>query len=308
MAMSSPLSEGFRLRAGAETDLDLAAALVRAEEEAVRGRSDWGSQEMIDFWRRGDFAAGTWIVETADRRPAAFAMSMHRDDETDCWAAVHPDHLGRGLSTALLARVGERARERGSRLLKAGMLAENGAARTLFDGLGFREARHYFHMRIAFDGAPPTPPVLPERIELETFRREDARAFHAALGEAFEEEWGFLALPFEEWEQTRLNAPETDTSLWFVARDGDEIAGVNRCDPRKHGGGWIGALGVRQGWRRRGVGLALLRHAFVEFHGRGEPHVGLGVDADNPTGATRLYESAGMAVLTEDIVFERELT
>lgn len=306
MAMSSPLAGGFRLRAGAEADLDVAAALVRAEEESVRGRSDWGPQEMIDFWRRGDFAGGTWVVETAARSPVAFAMSMHRDDETDCWAAVHPDHRGRGLSAMLLAKVEERARERGSGRLKAGMLAENGAARALFDGLGFREARHYFHMRIVFDGAPP-PPVWPDGIEPATFRREDARAFHSALGDAFEEEWGFLALPFDEWEQARLNAPDTDTSLWFVAREGDEIAGVNRCDSKKHGGGWIGALGVRKQWRRRGIGLALLRHAFVEFHRRGEPHVGLGVDADNPTGATRLYESAGMAVLTEDIVFEREL-
>lgn len=300
------LPDGLHFRAGAEADLDVAAALVRAEEESVRGHSDWGAQEMIDFWRRGDFAAGTWVVETADHRPAAFAMSMHRDGETDCWAAVHPDHRGRGLSTTLLAKVEKRARERGSRRLKAGMLAENRAARALFDGLGFHEARHYFHMRIVFDGPPPQP-ALPDGIELETFRREDARVFHSALADAFEEEWGFLALPFEEWERTRLNAADTDTSLWFVARDGDEIAGVNRCDPKKHGGGWIGALGVRRGWRRRGIGLALLQRAFVEFHRRGEPHVGLGVDADNPTGATRLYESAGMAVLAEDIVFEREL-
>src|SRR5512146_1585757 len=112
MAMSSPLAGGFRLRAGAEADLDVAAALVRAEEESVRGRSDWGPQEMIDFWRRGDFAGGTWVVETAARSPVAFAMSMHRDDETACWAAVHPDRRGRGLSTMLLAKVEERARER----------------------------------------------------------------------------------------------------------------------------------------------------------------------------------------------------
>jgi hypothetical protein len=36
--------------------------------------------------------------------------------------------------------------------------------------------------------------------------------------------------------------------------------------------------------------------------------VGLGVDAENPTGATRLYESVGMRVLKEDVVFEKELT
>jgi ribosomal protein S18 acetylase RimI-like enzyme len=99
-------------------------------------------------------------------------------------------------------------------------------------------------------------------------------------------------MPVEEWEKRRLDAPDTDLSLWFVARDG---------------GGWIGAVGVVEGWRRRGIGRALLLHAFGEFHRRGAPHAGLGVDVDNPTGATRLYEGVGMRVVREDVVYEKEL-
>jgi mycothiol synthase len=304
--MSSSRPEDFHFRQGAQGDLEIAAALVCAEEKDVRGRSQSGPEEVVDFWRRGDFGAGTWIVETAERGPVGFVVSMHRDDRTDCWAAVHPQFRARGLSAALLAKVEERARERGSRTLTTGMLAENEAARALLEGLGFYEARHFYHMHIVFD-RPPEAPVWPAGIQPTTFRREDARAFHGALSEAFEEEWGFVSLPFEEWARTRLGDPETDTSLWFVARDQNEIAAVARCDPRKYGGGWIGALGVRKPWRKRGIGLALLQHAFVEFHGRGVPHVGLGVDADNPTGATHLYEKAGMRILTEDIVFQKKL-
>jgi mycothiol synthase len=304
--MSSSPPEGFRFREGAESDLETVAALVHAEERHLRGESQWGPQEMIDFWRRSDFDGGTWIVETADGKPVAFSTTMQREDETDCWAAVHPGFTARGLSAALLAKVEERARRRGSRKLKVGMFAENGAARALFGELGFHEARRYYHMRVVFD-RPPELAALPDGIQLTAFRREDARAFHAAMNEAFDEEWGFVGLPFEEWERTRLGAPDTDTSLWFVARDHDEIAGCVRCDTNKYGGGWIGMLGVRRPWRKRGVGLALLQQAFVEFHRRGAPHVGLGVDAENPTGATRLYEKAGMRLLTEDIVFEKEL-
>jgi mycothiol synthase len=304
--MTSPLPEGFHFRKGAEPDLETVSTVVRAEEEHLRGQSRWGAPEMIDFWRRCDFEGGTWIVETADGKPVGFAASMQREGQTDCWAAVLPAFTGRGLSTGLLAKVDERARGQGSSKLRAGMFAENRSARPLFEQLGFREVRRYYHMRIVFDG-PPEVAVFPEGIELAAFRREDARAFHAAVGEAFEEEWGFVALPFEEWVRTRIDAPDTDLSLWFVARDQDEIAGFVRCDPDKHCGGWIGMLGVRRPWRKRGIGLALLQHAFVEFHRRGAPHVGLGVDADNPTGATRLYEQAGMRVLTEDIVFEKEV-
>jgi ribosomal protein S18 acetylase RimI-like enzyme len=75
----------------------------------------------------------------------------------------------------------------------------------------------------------------------------------------------------------------------------------------KFGGGWVGALGVRKPWRGCGIGMALLRRAFAEFHSRGRAHVGLGVDAANATGATRLYERAGMRVMSEDILFEKRL-
>jgi ribosomal protein S18 acetylase RimI-like enzyme len=69
----------------------------------------------------------------------------------------------------------------------------------------------------------------------------------------------------------------------------------------------VGAIGVRKQWRRRGLGLALLLHAFGEFYRRGQPRIGLGVDAQNPTGATRLYERAGMHVAYEAIAFEKAL-
>jgi GNAT superfamily N-acetyltransferase len=73
------------------------------------------------------------------------------------------------------------------------------------------------------------------------------------------------------------------------------------------GAAWFGALGVLKPWRRRGIGSAVLRHAFAEFHRRGESHVGLGVEAQNPTAAKRLYEQAGMRVIKEDVVYEKEL-
>jgi len=55
------------------------------------------------------------------------------------------------------------------------------------------------------------------------------------------------------------------------------------------------------------LGLALLHHAFTEFWRRGERAVALGVDAENPTGATRLYERAGMHMLFDAVVYEKQL-
>jgi GNAT superfamily N-acetyltransferase len=67
-------------------------------------------------------------------------------------------------------------------------------------------------------------------------------------------------------------------------------------------------LAVRRPWRRRGVALALLHSAFGEFHRRGIPRAELNVDAESPTGATRLYEAAGMHVAFSWETWEKQLS
>jgi ribosomal protein S18 acetylase RimI-like enzyme len=64
---------------------------------------------------------------------------------------------------------------------------------------------------------------------------------------------------------------------------------------------------VRPGWRGRGYGRALLQHSFREFRRRGYTRAALGVDADNATGATQLYESVGMHAEQEMAVWEKVL-
>ena len=101
-----------------------------------------------------------------------------------------------------------------------------------------------------------------------------------------------------------------DPSLWFLAVDGDEIAGISLCWPKSNDDpqmGWVGTLGVRRPWRKQGLGLALLQHSFAEFHRRGQARVGLGVDASSLTGATRLYERAGMQPIRQFDMYQKVL-
>ncbi len=89
---------------------------------------------------------------------------------------------------------------------------------------------------------------------------------------------------------------------------GDEVAGVLAQLPEAHGRlGLDRLVGVRPAWRGRGLGLALLHESFRRFRRTGETTVALGVDAENPTGATRLYERAGMRVLWQADVWQKEL-
>jgi mycothiol synthase len=71
--------------------------------------------------------------------------------------------------------------------------------------------------------------------------------------------------------------------------------------------GWVDDLAVRRSWRRRGLGMALLHHSFGEFYRRGTRKVALEVDSQNLTGATRLYERAGMHATRQYDVYEKEL-
>ncbi len=70
---------------------------------------------------------------------------------------------------------------------------------------------------------------------------------------------------------------------------------------------WVNILAVRRPWRRQGLGMALLRQAFGEFYRRGIRQVALGVDAENITGATRLYARAGMRVTRQYARYEKML-
>jgi ribosomal protein S18 acetylase RimI-like enzyme len=80
------------------------------------------------------------------------------------------------------------------------------------------------------------------------------------------------------------------------------------ADWKRHGeAGWIASLAVRKPWRRRGLGEALLLRSLGQFYERGERVVQLGVDAENPSGATRLYERVGMRVSLEAAIYAKDL-
>ena len=131
---------------------------------------------------------------------------------------------------------------------------------------------------------------------------------YEAVEEAFAFEWGHRRRPYEEWRKRVYGWRNFDPSLVPVAWDGDEIAGVSLNYPKRMGDwGWIGSIGVRPAWRGRGLGLALLHESFARFRRIGETAVALGVDAENPTGATRLYERAGMRVLYQADLWQKEL-
>jgi mycothiol synthase len=303
--MASSLPEGFRVRPATVEDAPAINELVIAVDTAVQGWSDSTEAELVDWWRLTELAGNSWVVE--DDVLAAYAVVIAHGESVETDGFVHPSKTRRGLGSWLLRQAEERARELGFAATLTWSLAPDRDARELFERSGYREVRRFYRMLVEHEDEPSTP-EWPEGFRVSTFEPGDGRAFHAALDEAFADEWNFVSEPYEHWAERRMNVPDFDPTLWFIVRQGDEIAAVLRCDAERAGAGWIGALGVLGPWRKRGLGLALLRHAFGEFYRRGQRRVGLGVDAQNPTGATRLYERAGMHIAYEAVAFRKELT
>lgn len=165
---------------------------------------------------------------------------------------------------------------------------------------GYQLVRSSYTMEVELDGIP-TQPVLPEGLAIRAYRDDDDREIlRAALNEAFENDWHFHAVSPSNFNEFYVKQRGHDPSLWLLAWDGDELAGFVLATPERVGEpdlGWVGTLGVRPAWRRRGLGEALLRTAFAELFARGRRRVGLGVDTENVAGALRLYERVGMRAL-----------
>jgi ribosomal protein S18 acetylase RimI-like enzyme len=187
-------------------------------------------------------------------------------------------------------------------------------ANELLEGYGMTLMRHFWRMEIELDEPPPVS-TLPEGIRIITFAEmPDGLAVYRVDVEAFADHFGHVPQEeesgYKRFRHFTIEDDEFDPTLWFLAMDGDEIAGISLCwhkDNEDPDMGWVSTLGVRRPWRRQGLALALLYHSFGEFYRRGKPRAGLGVDAASLTGATRLYEKAGMHVSRQFDAYEKVL-
>jgi mycothiol synthase len=208
----------------------------------------------------------------------------------------HAAEIGAALVEAIEARAGDTAVEGATARLFVPSTYD--LALRIAVERGYEPFRYSFQMRIEFDGELQAP-EWPEGISVRTFvRGADDEAVYEAQNDAFSDHFEHARWPYESWRQWAFGE-SFDPSTWFVAVDGDEIAGVCLCRAEAGPGGevgWVNALGVRPRWRRRGIASALLLHAFAEFRARGKRGAGLGVDGLNTTGAVALYEGVGMHV------------
>ncbi|MFL7838845.1 MAG: GNAT family N-acetyltransferase [Candidatus Promineifilaceae bacterium] len=316
----------FTLRPTTMEDLDAVVALINKGgvdqtghplTDAVEVKADW---VLPSF----DLEISTRVAETAEGQLIGYIEVWDIDAIPVLnwvWAQVDPQFEGLGVGTEMmewaedrLQATLERAPE-GTRIAyRSGALSSHKPSKALFEGLDMQFVRRFWHMMIEFDGPPPEP-VWPDGITLSSYaERPDLRAIAIADDEIFQDHWGYVSQPEDHLEKIFRemidSKPDFDPALWFLAMDGEEIAGICLCSHSRTeypGAAWVNILGVRRPWRKQGLGLALLQHAFGVFYSEGKEKAGLGVDSSSLTGATRLYDKAGMSVVKQQDAYEKEI-
>jgi len=187
----------------------------------------------------------------------------------------------------------------------AGTMALLGAA-------GYAVVRYGFEMARSFDESIPDLP-LPASVEVRPVAPEQYRQVYAAINEAFRDHWSHAELTDDDYRRW-IDDPAFQPHLWQVAWAGDEVAGMvlNFIDREyneefKRLRGWTDPICVRQPWRKQGLAKALIARSMRLLQEQGMTEAGLGVDAQNPNGALRLYESLGYRETMRFMTYEKPL-
>jgi mycothiol synthase len=322
------LQSAFEARPASMDDLESTVQAIEANFAHLSGTKPELLDTIQRWWQEPGFnlATDSQLVLTPQGGVAGYCEVwdvLEPPVKMNLWLQVHPDYRNDGIGRQLLSwaegRSGlalDKAPAELRIVMHSHVPANDESTRQAFTESGFNPIRYAWTMVLQMEQEPHAP-EWPAGIRVRAIRRnEDEVNVLRAVRESFKDHWGYMDTPFEEEQERWLHNIETDgefdPSLWFLAMDGEEIAGVSLCkwkDDFNPEMGWVNILGVRRPWRRQGVALALLQHSFREFYARGRHKVGLGVDAQSLTGATRLYEKAGMYSdpSRELMLYEKEL-
>ncbi|HEY3962224.1 MAG TPA: GNAT family N-acetyltransferase [Gaiellaceae bacterium] len=264
------------------------AAAIAELYEATLGAARVTGVEQISAWLRNTAKLeNTCVLEAGGI--AGFADFWLEDGCVGADIVAAPDR-----ADELLDWVEARARDAGVAKVRTFFPAGHALARVV-------EERGYLYWRSAFtmeiELSDEVPPPVPDGITLRSFEPGDDELLRAALNEVFRDGAFFTVVSREDFARKFRAAHGFDPSLWLLAEAGDKLVGF-AIGFAEYGSdetlGWIWNLGVKRDWRRRGLGGALLQTMFALLRERGLRRVGLGVDAENATGAVALYERAGM--------------
>jgi mycothiol synthase len=302
---------GYRFRAPTKDDIDAIGDMLVADQRAAGFEPTLDASFVAQMWSRPDFepSEDAWVVTDDAGTVVAYAQVLRGEpDVVGSWGVVQHGHRGRGIGSALLDRIEARAEAllAGAQAprFRHSITAGDAPAETILRDRGMQPIRHFWHMQIDL-GGPIEPGTALDGIDIGAIEPlDDLKAIHAVLAAAFAGDPGGGPDPFDRWAEGHMTRPGYDPTLWLVARDHGAIVAA-AIGTVGNDVGWVDWLAVLPSHRGRGIGSALLRRSFASFASRGFRRVLLNVDAENVTGATAVYERAGMRVVNRWDLWER---
>jgi len=307
-------------------DAELVSLLINDRIDALRGRRPETAARVRRRWRHPQFdlLTDSRLVFAPDGALVGYAHIRDvKDPPVDVFGgvAVHPayddvpwlwDDLF-GWMGSEARRVIAKAPPDARIALVAGTTQDDAVEQRELERHGFRYSRTFHRMAIDFPALVAAPSTL-EGFRIRTvLAGQDDEGIVSAYQEAFADHYGVLKQPFEvelaEWRRL-MEEDDFDPTLWLVAEEEGKIVGFVTAyaqTPGDPGRGLIDDLGVRPGWRRRGLGHSLLLHAFRALAERGKCGAVLAVDTENRTGAPALYERVGMRSIRASYTYVQEL-
>jgi len=313
-------------RSPTQEDADAIADLINICAIETTGKPSITARTVLRFLRMPghDLAQDARLAFDSRGHLIGFALLEYSAPNTTLYlhSELHPRYHGHSVGASLCQWGEARAR----RLLPSAPEDEpvvimqkkpstDSAAQSRLNQLGYSIVRHSYRMVLHLDSQPPEP-AIPPGFHIRPFdRRSESRAMVRVLQEAFRDHWGYAARsPEEEYERWMHlldeHAGQDLAPFWLVALEEDRVVGVCLGNPREQGDpdmAWVHALGVLPEYRRKGLALALLRHNFGAFYRLGRNRAGLEVDAESKTGATQLYNRAGMAVDRRYDIYQKRI-
>ncbi|MEG4405348.1 GNAT family N-acetyltransferase [Microcoleus sp. MON2_D5] len=310
---------------GGDRDLDAIAHLINTCEEVDRLDEGTSISELQQEFNAPslDVVRDIRLWEDVEGKLIGFAqLSVSEPGEVIdgwLWFRVHPEARGGDVEAAAIAWGEVRMREvsamRGARVkLRTYARAEDCDRISLLRSNGFKADRYFYRMARSLSEPIPEP-QFPQGFALIQFPGEqDAAAWVEMFNQSFIDHWNHHDLTVDKFKH-ELAKPDyrNDLDLIAVADDGTFVSfcycqiNVQECDRTGRNEGWIACLGTRRGFRKRGLGRAMLLAGLHRLKAAGVATAIVGVDAENPSGALRLYESAGFHNIRDSISYVKDV-
>jgi len=313
----------FRGFQGASDFARMAAVIQGSKEVDQLERADTGEDVERNYRHlvNSDPYQDMLFAEVDDQ-VIGYSRVEWREELSGSYVYVHfgfvlPAWRGKGIGRTMLRYNQQRLREialshpgKAKRYYESFASGTEIACTALLLDEGYQAERHFYEMvRPDLENLPDAP--MPIGLEVRPVRPEHYQAIYEASKEAFRDHWGFseeMEPDVDQW----LDNPDFDPSLWRVAWEGDQVAGMVRSfidrkqnEEYNRKRGWTEDICVRRPWRRRGLARSLIVQSFYALKERGMQEAALGVDTENRTGALHLYESVGFRPVRRMTVYRK---